>query len=263
MAPKLAYRDRYDWRQGIEPAIRVPRSFQPRKDGPPLLFATDARMTILVTLALAKRPMRCADLWHHIGRKNVGCLRELAKRGLVAKWRVGYREVYAALEPSHPTAQSLRRLLLRVAKVYGFKGVVEQTMLFPERFPPARRKTFDVRLTLGDRTRTLPLLMVFIRQEANTDQVARCIPRIDVNTVRHALLMFKAFGLLRSTRVSRGIAYSFDPSHPLTIELCGVLAELDAAMPQWRIVAENDVSEPRRRSRELRFGRRKPGRWKW
>jgi hypothetical protein len=263
MAPKLAYRDRYDWRQGVEPATHAPRSYQPRSGGPPLLFATDIRMTILVTLALADSPLRCADLWRHIGRKNVGCLRELSRRGLVAKWRAGYREAYATLESAHPAAQALRRLLLRVAKVYRFKPAIEQTCLFPRVSAPARSAAFDTRFTFGDRARTMPLLLVFIRQQANTDQIARCIPRMDVNTVRHALLKFKAFGLLRSCRVSRGIAYSLDPSHPLAAELRGVLASLDAAMPQWRLVAENDESSPRRRSRETRFGRRKPGRWKW
>lgn len=89
MSPKLAYSERYDWRLGVEPAKKRPRAYQPRAGGPPLLFATDLRMTILVTLALAKRPLQCADLWRHIGRRNFGCLRDLAKRGLIARWNVG------------------------------------------------------------------------------------------------------------------------------------------------------------------------------
>ena len=263
MSPKLDYRDRYDWRKGIETAKRAPRSYQPRSGGPPLLFATDVRMTILVTLALATAPMRCADLWRHIGRKNVGCVRELAKRGLIAKWRLGYRETYVALEPSHQASASLRRLLLRIASLYTFGRPPEQTTLFPLLTIPARQSAPDARYTFGDRTRTVPLLMVYIRNEANTDQIARCIPRIDVSTVRHTLLMFKAFGLLRASRVSRGIAYRLDPNHALARELRDVLAELDLAMPQWRIVASHDQTSPRRRSRENRRGRRKPGRWKW
>ena len=105
--------------------------------------------------------------------------------------------------------------------------------------------------------------MVYIRRRANTDQIARCIPRSDARTVRHNLLMFKAFGILRSERVSRGIAYEFSSTHPLANEICAVLRDLDIAMPQWRIVADHDVVSPRSRSREKRAGRRKPKRWKW
>ena len=75
--------------------------------------------------------------------------------------------------------------------------------------------------------------------------------------------MFKAFGVLKSKRVSRGIAFELDPFHELATEIRKVLVDLDAAMPQWRVVAENDIESPRPRSRENRSGRRKPKRWKW
>ncbi len=48
----------YDYRNDGVHAVAKPRAYQPRVGGPPLLFATDIRMTILVTLALARRPLR-------------------------------------------------------------------------------------------------------------------------------------------------------------------------------------------------------------
>ncbi len=262
MSPKLAYAERYDWRLGVEPAKGRPRAYQPRSGGPPLLFATDVRMTILVTLALAKVPLRCTELWRHIGRKNFGCVRGLTKRGLIARWRSA-RATYVALEPAHPAHDSLARLLVKIAALYRFTAPTAQAMLFGVPQVPARTSIPDIRYTFGDKTRTLPLLMVYIRQQANVDQIARCIPRSDTCTVRHALLMFKAFGVLKSERVSRGLAYWLNPYHALSEEIRAVLRDLDVAMPQWRVVAEHDVASPRSRSRENRAGRRKPKRWRW
>lgn len=61
----------------------------------------------------------------------------------------------------------------------------------------------------------------------------------------------------RSCRNDRGTA------HPLAKDVRDVLKDLDGAMPQWRLVAENDMLHPRVRRRENRSGRRKPNRWKW
>ncbi len=191
MSPKLAYSERYDWRLGVETAAKRPRAYQPRAGGPPLLFATDVRMSILVTLALANRPLRCADLWRHIGRRNFGCVRDLARRGLIACWQVG-RATLVALEPNHPAVGSMRALLLRVARRYGFPPPLEQCSMIGPVAVPVRRAKIDPRLTFGDKNRTLPLLIVAIRGRANSEQVARCIPRSDPKTVRHILLMFKA-----------------------------------------------------------------------
>jgi hypothetical protein len=219
-------------------------------------------MTILVTLALAKNPIQCADLWRHIKRRNFGCVRDLCRRGLIARWKVG-RATFVSLEPSHPAAASLKVLLLRTARRYGFIAPVEQCSMIRTIRVPARRAKIDARFTFGDKNRTLPLLIVAIRGKANAEQVARCIPRSDMKTVRHILLMFKAFGVLKSCRVSRGIAFELDPFHELASEIKKVLLDLDRAMPQWRVVAENDMQDPRPRSRENRRGRRKPSRWRW
>ena len=262
MSPKLAYSGRYDWRLGVEPARGRPRAFQPRLGGPPLLFATDVRMTILVTLAMMGHPIRCADLWRAIDRRNFGCLADLVRRGLVAKW-YHRAHAYVALEPAHPAHVSLTKLLLRIAKAYRFSRPITQLPLWQWLHVPARRGKIDARYTLGDRNQTLPLLVLYVRGCANADQVVRSIPRSDVKTIRHTLLKFKAFGVLSSRRVGRGIAYALDPSHELAREIRRVLGELDCAMPQWRVVAENDMLHPRSRSRESRVGRRKPKRWRW
>lgn len=151
----------------------------------------------------------------------------------------------------------------KVGKLYGFSAPIEQAELFGPVSVPKRRKSIDARFTFGDKTRTLPLLIIHIRGEANADQVARCVPRTDVESVRQALQMFKAFGILSSRRVSRGIAYRFNDAHPLAKDVRDILKDLDGAMPQWRVVAENDMLHPRVRRRENRSGRRKPNRWKW
>lgn len=261
MAPKFT-NGRYDWEQGVEVAEGRPRAYQPRAGGPPLLFATDVRMTILATLAEATGPLRCVDLWRTIGRKNFGCLTGLVQRGLVAKWRLG-NFAYVSLESTHPASTPLRHLLSKIGRHYGLARPIEQESLFEKPAAPKRRRRIDARLTFGDVTGTVPLLMVYIRLKANAEQVARCIPRCDVKSARQALKMFKAFGILRSERISRGVSYSLNPDHVLAKELRAVLHDLDVAMPQWRVVAENDIANPRRRPRENRAGRRKPKRWKW
>ncbi len=48
-----------------------------------VLFATDIRMTILVTLALASGPMRQKNLLNHIGKSAKTALYPLVERGLV------------------------------------------------------------------------------------------------------------------------------------------------------------------------------------
>jgi hypothetical protein len=53
---------RYDYRHAAVQGVPNPRAYQPRVGGPLLLFATDIRMTILVTLALAGGSMRQKNL---------------------------------------------------------------------------------------------------------------------------------------------------------------------------------------------------------
>lgn len=65
---RIGYRSdgRFDYRAGIISSDK-PHGSQPRVDGPPLLFTTDARMTLLVTLALTGRPVRPGSLWRVLG----------------------------------------------------------------------------------------------------------------------------------------------------------------------------------------------------
>jgi hypothetical protein len=81
--------------------------------------------------------------------------------------------------------------------------------------------------------------------------------------VLRVLWMFRAFGILKSKRVGRGICYFLDERCPFAGELRGVLAALDGAMPQWRVIGERDVISPRVRPYESRRGHRKNKRWKW
>lgn len=75
--------------------------------------------------------------------------------------------------------------------------------------------------------------------------------------------MFMAFGVLKRKRLSRGMSFELDPFHELAAEMRDVLRDLDRTMPQWRVIAENDILHPRARTRESRVGRRKPKRWRW
>jgi hypothetical protein len=127
---------------------------------------------------------------------------------------------------------------------------------------PARGRDIDARYTFGNRNQTLALLIIRVRVP-NTDQAVRSIPRSDVKTIRHTLLKLRAFGILVRERVGRGISYALDPEHALARNIRRALADLDGGMPQWRVVAENDMLYPRARARESRAGRRKPKRWAW
>lgn len=256
-----------DYRYGIKFARGVPRSYQPRRGGPPLLFATDARMTILIGLALSGGAMRLNRLWAFTQRKNIGCVASLVANGLVATWRLGRSETHVALDPAHPAAKALRKLLLKAGAIYGFDEPsyhVDNVRGGSAPFRPSRRR--DVRYTFGDPNRTLSLLMRYILGEANAKEIERCVPRLAVKSVRHALWMFHAFGVLKSRRIvrgrSRGIGFRCNPGHVLAVEIARVLAALDAAMPQWRLMAERQIDASRRTVRQIRSGA-KAGRWAW
>jgi hypothetical protein len=128
-------------------------------------------MTVLVTLAQAGRPMRCVELWKHIGRKYPGCVTELDARGLICKWAVGQAEVYLAMNPAHPAASPLRRLLRLIGEQYSF----EPPRVCGKRPPvPVRRWVErNARSTFGDYIRTLPLLALHILGRAGIMEVAR------------------------------------------------------------------------------------------
>jgi hypothetical protein len=71
---------RHDYRKGLYFATEAPRCYQPRQDGPPLIFGTDARATMLVHLAIASGPSRLYKLWESLGRHNHGLVRQTVMR---------------------------------------------------------------------------------------------------------------------------------------------------------------------------------------
>jgi hypothetical protein len=105
--PRTKHDGRFDYRGADFKSVTNPRAYQPRIGGPPLLFATDIRMTILVTLALADGPMRQKNLWRHIGKKAKTALYPLVENGLVAMWSIGPNNKFVALDPCHPAAEPL------------------------------------------------------------------------------------------------------------------------------------------------------------
>ena len=260
---------KYDYKgKGVQ-AVEQPRAYQPRVSGPPLLFATDIRMTILVTLALAGGPMRQKNLWNHIGKSAKTALYPLVERGLVSMWRLNASKVYVALDPCHPAAEPLRRLLLRIAEIYpGFAAPPHAVDDRDGGDAPVRpRRLRDVRYTFGDPNRTMPLLLVHIREELVGIDVGRIVPYIESGTARDVLWMYRAFGLLTIRYIvlskRRGYAFRFEQTSPLVPYVRDVLAALDRAMPQWRMREERQKNEPIPKRWDPHQGRRKTGRWKW
>lgn len=259
----------YDYRNDGVRAVAKPRAYQPRVGGPPLLFATDVRMTILVTLALARGPLRQKNLWKHLGKLAKTALYPLVERGLVAMWRLGPSNVYVALDPCHPAAQPLRRFLLRVAELY--PGFVTPTYGVDDRDggdPPLRpRRRRDVRYTFGDPIRTMVLLLVHLRGELVGVDAERIVPYLERCSVRDVLWMYRAFGLLESRYVVQNRRHAngfrFDERHPLVPYVQEVLAALDHAMPQWRVRERRQRTEAIPKRSDPRRGRRKSGQWKW
>lgn len=247
-----------DYKRGIQYAKGRPRGYQPRKGGPPLLFATDVRMTILVTLALAKGPMRAKDLWRHIGRKYVGCATKLSTDGLICKWAAGKNEVYLGLNPAHPAAKPLKCLLLQIGDVYNFEAPTES---LSRDLPSAPWNDKNARYTFGDHIRTFVLLLVHIIGEAPIFQVARCLPNVDRQAVSQVLWMYTAFGILRR-KGDHYPTFMLNPEHVLTANISEILAILDRVMPHWRMVAEIQGLSRSRPRREVQSGRN-PKRLKW
>jgi hypothetical protein len=173
---------------------------------------------------------------------------------------------YVALDPAHPAASELKRLLLRIAEVYpGFTAPrYEADDIEAGQAPYRRSRLRDVRNTFGDRNRTLPLLLIYIAGSITGAAITRVVARSSAPTIQSHLWMFHAFGILRKSDVkARGVAFELDPSHPLASEIKDVLRALDMAMPLWRRIFESQRDSTPVRIRSSRGGRRKPGRWKW
>ena len=104
--------------------------------------------------------------------------------------------------------------------------------------------------------------MVYIRGGAGVMGVARCVPFLGRGGVASILWMYNAFGILKAERKGRRMAFSFNDEHILTRGIIAVLAELDRAMPHWRMVSEGDQASERPPTHPVRT-RFKNKRWRW
>lgn len=172
---------------------------------------------------------------------------------------------YAALDPAHPAAGELRDLLLFVAEAYpGYSMPPYHVDNASGGSVPVRHgRLRDVRYTFGEPTRTWTLLMVYLLGSVGGLRISQIVPRLTKGQATKNLVMYRAFGLLSVKRRGRGLGHSFVEGDPLTRHVVRVLAVLDKAMPQWRIVAELRGNDPRPLTRDGRSTRQKPGRWKW
>jgi hypothetical protein len=88
--------------------------------------------------------------------------------------------------------------LLRIPEVYpGFTApqyAVDDRDGGPAPVRPRRRR--DARYTLGEPNRTMPLLLVHLREELVGIDVGRIVPYIESGTARDVLWMYRVFGLL-------------------------------------------------------------------
>jgi hypothetical protein len=108
-------RDRLD-----DPAPR-PWAFMPAADGAPRLFGTDARLRNLMILAL-HGPMLYNDLRkmngaNHLAPDDSRDFAPFGRGAVVRSWETPAGTA-VALDPDHPCARPLRRLLVRLAEIY-------------------------------------------------------------------------------------------------------------------------------------------------
>lgn len=254
---------RLDYRAGIY-AVEKPMGPQPRLGGPPLLFTTDARMTLLVTLALSGRPVRPVSLWRTLGRKQKETLALLVRSGVVAAWSLSVSKRFVALDPAHPAAAELRALLFEVARVYpGYRAVPYDPADGDGGDVPVRpRRRRDVRYTFGEPMSTLSLLIAHILGETTARRVTQAVPYFNTQTVRFVFQKWEAFGICKRRLRAGGwpryeYLLSLDFDHPLGPYLDNVLAALDRAMPQWRLIAESQAKTvpppPQKRKKRYRW----------
>jgi hypothetical protein len=230
----------YNWRDVWNHGVRQPRAWQARADGPPLLFATDMRMSILVTLALAGGMMRRYHLVQYSGGGTYNsALDKLVDDGLVAALTITRKKVLYGLDPAHPAAIPIRSLLLKIAESYSFKTpTCDPGELEGGESPSRRSRKRDARYTFGDPVRTLVLLAVYILGTAHMSKVTQVLGRFSATSIRNTLWRFRAFGVLNaagSPRGRKGIAFSLNADYCFASEIREVLASLAVALPHWNV----------------------------
>ena len=253
---------------GKVPAVEHPRNYQRRIGGPPLLFATDIRMTLLVTLALGGT-LRPTTLWETIGKKTHVALDGLISSGLVVRWKKGRNIAYVALNPGHPACQPLQALLLAVAEQYVFARPV----IGPKDAggpPPAGQGRYDLSYTFGDFGHTLALLVVYILGKASARDIVRGTTLVRQWSALARLWMFKSQGVLtgeierdvRTVRCSENVFW-FDDQAALTPYIADVLDVLDAYLPHVRMAAQSQASQtvPRERQKHRKRQNQSNKRW--
>lgn len=110
----------------------------------------------------------------------------------------------------------------------------------------------------------MPLLIAHILGETTARSVTQAVPYFETQTVRFVFQKWEAFGICTRRRRAGGwpryeYLLSINPDHPLGPSLIAVMAALDKAMPQWRIIAESQIGVvPRPRNRKKRYRYNKP-----
>ncbi len=239
---------RYRHWTGKVPPVERPRNYQRRIGGPPLLFATDIRMTLLVTLALGGT-MRPMTLWKTIGKKAPVVLDGLIESGLVVRWKLNWRHAYVALDPGHPAAAPFRHLLLAVADRYAFqRPEIGPTDLAGGEPAALQTRQYNSLNVFGDANHTLVLLVVFILGKASARDVVRGTTRTKKSAALARLWMFASHGILKG-RLERDVrtlrcrehVFCFDDQQPLTPYIMAVLDVLDRYMPHLRVACEDQA----------------------
>ena len=254
---------------GKVPAVERPRNYQRRIGGPPLLFATDIRMTLLVTLALGGT-LRPKTLWETIGKKAHVVLDGLIAVGLVVRWKNSRSIAYVALNPAHPACEPLRALLLAVAQQYVFARPLVGPRDIAGGSPPPAQGGCTLSCTFGDVSHTLSLLVVYILGKASARDVVRGTTVVMRRSAMARLWMFKSHGILssklqrdaRTVRCSENV-FRFDDKEPLTPYVIAVLDVLDAYMPFIRLTTQSQASQTVQRQRHKYRKRQNQSNQRW
>jgi hypothetical protein len=225
-----------DWRNGGI-LHKSPRAFQGRVDGPPLLFMTDVRMSVLATLAVSATPYRHCRLEELLGIPNLNpVVRDLVNSGILTTWAPKRSVKLLALDPCHPCYEPLRRLLIRIADVYSFpRPLYLSENMFGGAAPVRRSRRRDARLTFGTPQRTLVLLAVYLLGYSSMSDICRALSIFDAHGLNRALWRFHAFGVLRSEDRGGSIGIFFELNHEFAFanELRDVLEAMEFALPMW------------------------------